>query len=77
MDTYTHVMPALMRDAADAMDRALQIPGALAWAIEGLGRLPVSRSVSRSSACGGRPLSVEHGAQTCPELLGSGGEGGI
>ena len=23
MDTYTHVMPALMRDAADAMDRAL------------------------------------------------------
>ena len=23
MDTYTHVLPALMRDAADAMDRAL------------------------------------------------------
>jgi integrase len=23
MDTYTHVMPALMRDAADAMDRSL------------------------------------------------------
>jgi len=26
MDTYTHVMPALMRDAADAMDRALRPP---------------------------------------------------
>jgi len=24
MDTYTHVLPALMRDAADAMDRALR-----------------------------------------------------
>ncbi|MGH9056876.1 MAG: hypothetical protein ACRDYY_13605 [Acidimicrobiales bacterium] len=24
MDTYTHVMAPLMRDAADAMDRALQ-----------------------------------------------------
>ena len=24
MDTYTHVMPTLMRDAADAMDRALR-----------------------------------------------------
>ncbi len=23
MDTYAHVMPVLMRDAADAMDRAL------------------------------------------------------
>ena len=23
MDTYTHVMPALMRDAAAAMDRSL------------------------------------------------------
>jgi integrase len=23
MDTYTHVLPAVMRDAADAMDRAL------------------------------------------------------
>jgi integrase len=23
MDTYTHVMPALMRDAADAIDRTL------------------------------------------------------
>jgi integrase len=26
MDTYTHVMPTLMRDAADAMDRALRRP---------------------------------------------------
>jgi integrase len=25
MDTYTHVMPALMRDAADAMDRTLAL----------------------------------------------------
>ena len=24
MDTYTHVMPVLMRDAAEAMDRALR-----------------------------------------------------
>lgn len=24
MDTYTHVMPVLMRDAAGAMDRALE-----------------------------------------------------
>ena len=24
MDTYTHVMPVLMRDAAEAMDRALE-----------------------------------------------------
>jgi integrase len=24
MDTYTHVMPVLLRDAADAMDRALR-----------------------------------------------------
>jgi integrase len=23
LDTYTHVLPALQRDAADAMDRAL------------------------------------------------------
>jgi integrase len=23
MDTYTHVLPTLMRDAAEAMDRAL------------------------------------------------------
>jgi len=23
MDTYAHVLPALMRDAADAMDRSL------------------------------------------------------
>ena len=24
METYTHVMPEVMRDAADAMDRAMQ-----------------------------------------------------
>jgi len=28
MDTYTHVMPALMRDAADAMDRSLAVDDA-------------------------------------------------